>query len=331
VTPPAEEPPFPSASAMDGDSTSLIAMAVAATAVVGGAIYWASTFTGKREVFLDKSRQKVVLSDKIQLSHDTYIFRFALPSKSMVLGLPVGKHFKIFAPSPKGAVAGKWNGQDDEEQSRSEIERKYTPTTSDDDLGRVDLVIKVYRPGKTYNPPRDRFPDGGKVSQYVDSLSIGDSLDIQGPFGHIEYHGKGVFNVGRKEQEPVNSVGMVAGGTGITPMLQIAAAILKDPRDSTTIHLLFANQSEEDILVKEMLDGLAQQHGERFKLHYTLDRPPAKWPGHSGFVTDAMLKATMPPPGGSCVLMCGPPVMVDRAVRPNLEKIGFTKAQMYAF
>jgi NAD(P)H-flavin reductase len=37
-------------------------------------------------------------------------------------------------------------------------------------------------------------------------------------------------------------IGMVAGGTGITPMLQIASAILKDPKDNTKIKLLFANQ-----------------------------------------------------------------------------------------
>ena len=45
---------------------------------------------------------------------------------------------------------------------------------------------QVYRPGKTYKPPRERFPDGGKVSQYVDSLQIGETLDIQGPFGALE-------------------------------------------------------------------------------------------------------------------------------------------------
>lgn len=35
---------------------------------------------------------------------------------------------------------------------------------------------------------------------------------------------------------------MVAGGTGITPMLQVAAAVLKNKSDSTKIHMLFANQ-----------------------------------------------------------------------------------------
>jgi cytochrome-b5 reductase len=295
-------------------------------------VIWAATRTGKKEAFLDKTRQKVTLSDKIQLSHDTYIYRFALPKKNMMLGLPVGKHFKVYAPCPKGQVAGQWNGLDDTEQSRDEVERKYTPTTSDDDLGHVDLVIKVYRPGKTYKPPRERFPDGGKVSQYVDSLQIGETLDIQGPFGHIEYKGRGVFNVGRKDQAAVSHIGMVAGGTGITPMLQIAAAVLKDAGDKTVISLLFANQTEEDILVREMLEGLQAKHGDRFRLHLTLDRPPKNWGGYSGFVTEEMLSETMPPAGEtSCVLMCGPPIMIDKAVRPNLEKIGFTKSQIHAF
>ncbi|KAK2121024.1 NADH-cytochrome b5 reductase 3 [Saguinus oedipus] len=40
----------------------------------------------------------------------------------------------------------------------------------------------------------------------------------------------------------VKSVGMIAGGTGITPMLQVIRAIMKDPDDHTVCHLLFANQ-----------------------------------------------------------------------------------------
>jgi hypothetical protein len=32
-----------------------------------------------------------------------------------VLGLPVGKHFKLYAPNPKGSVEGEWNGKADPE------------------------------------------------------------------------------------------------------------------------------------------------------------------------------------------------------------------------
>ena len=37
---------------------------------------------------------------------------------------------------------------------------------------------------------------------------------------------------------------MIAGGTGITPMLQIIEQCLKDPNDDTKLSLLFANQVE---------------------------------------------------------------------------------------
>lgn len=52
----------------------------------------------------------------LQLSHDTYLFRFGLPSKRHILGLPVGKHFKIYGtmPSPKKKL--EWNGREDNEQ-----------------------------------------------------------------------------------------------------------------------------------------------------------------------------------------------------------------------
>ena len=212
------------------------------------------------------------------------------------------------------------------------IERKYTPTSSDDDLGHFDLVIKVYRPGDTYDPPRPQFCDGGKMSRFMDSLKIGDMLDLQGPFGHIEYKGCGQFESSRKELPVVRHVGMVAGGTGITPMLQVMTAILNNKKDETNVSLLFANQTEEDILVRDMLETLQKKHPTRLKIHYTLDRPPAGWTGFSGFVTEEMLLKSMPKASdSSIVLMCGPPVMIDRAVRPNLEKLGFDKTQILAF
>lgn len=60
---------------------------------------------------------------------------------------------------------------------------------------------------------------------------------------------------------------MIAGGTGITPMYQVAHAILKDPRDRTDISLIFGNISEEDILIPEELDALAKAHPKRFKVN----------------------------------------------------------------
>jgi cytochrome-b5 reductase len=55
-----------------------------------------------------------------------FSYRFALPSPSDVLGLPIGQHISVQA-----VINGK------------EIMRSYTPTSSDDDLGHFDLMIKV--------------------------------------------------------------------------------------------------------------------------------------------------------------------------------------------
>ena len=43
--------------------------------------------------------------------------------------------------------------------------------------------------------------------------------------------------------------------------------------NQTCLSLLFANQSEDDILVRGELEAIQAQHPDRFKLWYTVDRP----------------------------------------------------------
>ncbi|KAJ1620725.1 hypothetical protein T492DRAFT_1075670 [Pavlovales sp. CCMP2436] len=292
------------------------------------AAFASKLFGGKAvgPTFLNKARQEVVLAERTMLSHDTIRFRFALPYKNSVLGLPCGKHFKLFAPNTPGTVKGEWNGREDPEAEPAEIERKYTPTSSDHDLGHCDLVIKVYEGRKI-----DRFPDGGKMSQYMAKLKVGDKMVISGPWGQNEYKGHGHFKIGSKEKQ-VTHVGMMSGGTGITPMLQVIAAILRDPTDKTKVSLLYANQSEGDILVRDMLEALQASHSDRLNVWYTLDRPPTDWKYSSGFITEDMIKAHLPAPGPTTlVLMCGPPPMVKFACQANLDKIGHAKDMQVAF
>jgi len=68
----------------------------------------------------------------------------------------------------------------------------------------------------------------------------------------------------------VKEIGMIAGGTGIAPMYQVIRALLDDPTDKTKLHLLFANRSEADILMKEELEAAAKD--PRIKVHYTVDQ-----------------------------------------------------------
>lgn len=82
---------------------------------------------------------------------------------------------------------------------------------------------------------------------------------------------------------------MIAGGTGITPMLQIIRAVNRGRphnggSDLTEVDLIFANVNEEDILLREDLDTLAAKD-TRFRVHYVLNNPPENWTGGTGFVT----------------------------------------------
>jgi ferredoxin-NADP reductase len=63
--------------------------------------------------------------------------------------------------------------------------RAYTPISSDEDLGYFDLAIKVYWAGQHQD-----HPEGGKMSQFLESVSIGEEVEIKGPIGHFHYLGR---------------------------------------------------------------------------------------------------------------------------------------------
>ncbi|XP_073725215.1 NADH-cytochrome b5 reductase 3 [Misgurnus anguillicaudatus] len=255
------------------------------------------------------------LVDKEIISHDTRKFRFALKSPEHVLGLPIGQHIYLSARIDGNLVV-----------------RPYTPVSSDDDKGFVDLVVKIY-----YKNVHPKFPEGGKMSQYLESLRIGDTIDFRGPNGLLVYEGKGSFAIKPDKKSPAvmttaKHVGMIAGGTGITPMLQIIQAIMKDPKDETVCYLLFANQTEKDILLRTELEEVLVNNPTRFKLWFTLDRAPDGWAYSQGFISEDMVKNHLPPPGdNTLILMCGPPPMIQFACNPNLDKVGHAEDRRFTF
>jgi cytochrome-b5 reductase len=88
--------------------------------------------------------QPFKLQEVEEISEDVKRFRFALQSPDHILGLPIGQHISL-----------KFH---DKEDNNAEVIRSYTPTTSDDEKGFVDFVIKVYR--KNIHP---KFPNGKHV------------------------------------------------------------------------------------------------------------------------------------------------------------------------
>ena len=100
---------------------------------------------------------------------------------------------------------------------------------------------------------------------------------------------------------------MIAGGTGITPMIQIIRAALRNPFDPTLVTLIYANVNEDDILLRDDLEELLDVHELKFKIHYVLNNPPPGWKGGVGFVTKDHIKEHLPNPAtsDSRILICG--------------------------
>ena len=105
------------------------------------------------------------------MSHDTRIFRFGLPTAETKLGLPTGMHMFIRAEIDGNLVM-----------------RSYIPIADKEITGHVDLLVKVY--GRGVHPS---FPDDGKMSQHLDSLSDGYSIEVRGPVRELVYKGHGPY------------------------------------------------------------------------------------------------------------------------------------------
>lgn len=219
---------------------------------------------------------------KTLVSPNVYRLVFALPRPDDILGLPTGQHVAL-----RAIVDGK------------PVARSYTPVSNNSDLGRIELLIKVY--------------DRGLLTKHLEGMQVGETIDIRGPKGAMQY----------KPLEYAKHIGMVAGGTGITPMFQMIRAICEDESDTTKMSLLYANNTEADILLREELDGYVKQCPQKLSVHYILARPSEGWAGSTGLINKDMIKKHLPAAtDGTKMLLCGPPPMVQ-AVSKTLVDLGF--------
>lgn len=198
------------------------------------------------------------------------------------------------------------------------VVRPYTPTNTNDEKGQLELVVKGY--------PK------GKLSKHIVNLKEGDELAMKGPFVKFEY-----------KPNQYKTVGFLVGGSGITPALQVIKEICRNPEDSTQVVLVFANQTEKDIILRDELDALQYMYPQ-LKVHYVLDKADDSWKGYTGYITKELVQELLPAPSDSNLIgVCGPPPMMD-AISGNkapdrsqgelkglLKELGFTSTQVFKF
>ncbi|KAI8903678.1 hypothetical protein DFJ77DRAFT_441879 [Powellomyces hirtus] len=259
---------------------------------------------------LDSSKFLPFALQEIQdVNHNTKRFRFALPEGTTELGLPTAS-----------CVVTKFvNGTKDNGKPNVVI-RPYTPVEDPADgyTGHFDMIIKQY--------------PNGPMSTHIWSLKPGDTLDVKGPIPKHPY-----------KANEFKQMTMLAGGTGITPMIQLIQRVLSNPEDKTKMTLVFANIAEEDILMKDYFDSIAKKHSDRLQVRYVLEKPPIGWRGETGYINEQLIKQVAPQPGEGKIFICGPNQMLQAIsgakakdftqgeIGGVLKKLGYKEADVYKF
>ncbi|MBX9853685.1 MAG: ferredoxin--NADP reductase [Cytophagaceae bacterium] len=165
-------------------------------------------------------------------------------------------------------------------------------------------------------PGVDEFPAvtvkrvaNGKVSNYVaDKVKIGDSIEVMQPMG--------TFTIERNLKNKRNIV-LIGAGSGITPLMGIAKALLAGEPDSK-VYLIYGNRNEDSIIFKKKIEELQSRYASRFFVIHILSQPSYNWNSHKGRLSQSeviKLLETFPRFDFAAAeyFICGPEGMMDEA------------------
>eukprot|EP00930_Biecheleria_cincta_P001681 TRINITY_DN102808_c0_g1_i1.p1 TRINITY_DN102808_c0_g1~~TRINITY_DN102808_c0_g1_i1.p1 ORF type:complete len:384 (-),score=58.80 TRINITY_DN102808_c0_g1_i1:237-1361(-) len=222
-----------------------------------------------------------------QLSHDTTRLRLKC-EEAQLRKAAVSFHFSLRAAATDGSIKT----------------RPYTPTQYDSDTREMDLVVKRY--------------DNGMVSPVVTSMKAGDTVELRGPL-------PGEYSL--QNGAGHTSIALFAGGTGITPILQIATAA-KTLNAVPSIKVFSCNKSAGDILCKTEIDELGKEAHVKGVYHVLESESAAISGSFEGRLSAKILQETLPAPdAGSHAVICGPPLF-SKSVAQLLQAHGYKAEQI---
>jgi len=146
---------------------------------------------------------------------------------------------------------------------------------------------------------------GGLFSGWlVRDVRVGDEVEIQTPSGTFA-----------ADPDVAARHVLIAAGSGITPVLSIAASVLANPGSHVTV--LYGNRRSNSVMFAEELSDLKDTYGSRLELIHVLSREPRGVDMFTGRL-DAdrvrlLLESLVPVPAVDHFWLCGPFGMVTDA------------------
>jgi ferredoxin-NADP reductase len=167
-------------------------------------------------------------------------------------------------------------------------------------------------PGTRVELAVDELPDGEVSPFLVHDLMPGDQLEVHGPLG-----GYFVWRPGTETERPVQ---LIAGGSGVVPLLAMARAHA-DAGDTTPFGLLYSVRSPADVFYRQELAQAAASSPLDLRYVYTRVAPPGAATPPGRLTRDALAAAVPPSDRRPRIFVCGPTPFVEQ-VAVWLQELG---------
>ncbi len=172
-----------------------------------------------------------------------------------------------------------------------------------------------------------RIANGMASSLLCDTVQPGAELWVRGPSGNFTLPSDDIPRAG---------LVMIAGGSGVTPILSIAQEVLRTQSQHAggpRITLVYGNRGIADVIFRERLARLADAHPSRLIVDHVLSDPPSSWTGGVGMLDSPTLRQRFDALGISrganerMYFVCGPTPMME-AARRTLGELGVSPSRI---
>lgn len=184
------------------------------------------------------------------------------------------------------------------------VKRSYTIASSPTRRDYCEITVK--------------HEEHGTVSHYLNTqVHEGELLQLTGPSGKFTFTG-----------EETDSIVLIAGGVGITPLMSIMR-YLTDRSWKGDIFLFFACWSEKNIIFREEIEYLQKRHPNLRVCIILEEATDSSTKGYLiGRITKEILNGRVPEIASRRLHICGPPPMID-AVKQILDELGVPKENVH--